>query len=54
MFQNGLTRAALRWFLNLDDARARSWVDICRDFHNQYKHNIEMDVTRKDLKATKQ
>ena len=23
MFQNTLTRAALRWFLNLDDARAR-------------------------------
>ena len=24
MFQNTLTRAALRWFFNLDDARARS------------------------------
>ena len=24
MFQNTLTRATLRWFLNLDDARARS------------------------------
>ena len=24
MFQNTLTRASLRWFLNLDDARARS------------------------------
>ena len=29
MFQNTLTGAALRWFLNLDDARARSWEDIC-------------------------
>ena len=29
MFQNTLTRAALRWFLTLDDARARSWDDIC-------------------------
>ena len=24
MFQNTLTEAALRWFINLDDARARS------------------------------
>ena len=29
MFQNTLTGVALRWFLNLDDARARSWEDIC-------------------------
>ena len=28
MFQSTLTGAALRWFLNLDDARARSWEDI--------------------------
>ena len=28
MFQNIMTRAALRQFLNLDDTRARSWEDI--------------------------
>ena len=33
MFQNTLTGVALRWFLNLDDARARNWEDICREFH---------------------
>ena len=33
MFQNTLTGVVLRWFLNLDDARARSWEDICREFH---------------------
>ena len=54
MFQNTLTRAALRWFLYLDDARARSWEDICREFQNQYKYNIEVDVTRRDLETTKQ
>ena len=32
MVQNTLTGAALRWFLNLDHARARSWEDICREF----------------------
>ena len=54
MFQNTLTRATLRWFLNLDDAKGRSWEDIYREFHNQYKYNIEMDVTGRDLEATKQ
>ena len=33
MFQNTLTIAIFRWFLNLDDARAKSWEDICREFH---------------------
>ena len=54
MFQNTLTGAAFRWFLNLEDARARSWEDICHKFHNQYKYNIEVDVTMRDLKTTKQ
>ena len=40
MFQNILTGAALRWFLNLDDARARSWEDICREFHKQYRYSM--------------
>ena len=54
IFQNTLTRASLMWFLNLDNARARSWEDICYEFHNQYKYNIIMDVTRRDLETMKQ
>ncbi|XP_075674889.1 uncharacterized protein LOC142644094 [Castanea sativa] len=54
MLQNTLTGAALRWFLNLDNARVRSWEDICCEFHNQYNYNIEVDVTRRDLETTKQ
>ena len=49
MFQNTLTGATLRWFINQDDARARSWEDICREFHN-----IEVDITMRDLETTKQ
>ena len=40
-------------FLNLNDARARSWEDICHEFHNQYQYNIEVDVTKRDLETTK-
>ena len=54
MFQNTLTGVALRWFLNLDDARARSWEDICQEFYKQYKYNMEVGITRRDLKTTKQ
>ena len=54
MFQNTLTRAAFRWFLNLDDARVRSWEDICREFHKQYKYNMEVEIMRRDLETTKQ
>ena len=53
MFQNTLTGAALKWFLNVEDTRTRNWKDICREFHNQYKYNI-LDVTRRDLETTKQ
>ena len=54
MFQNTLTGAAFWWFLNLDNTKARNWEDICRGFHNQYKYNIKVDVTRRDLETTKQ
>ena len=54
MFQNTLTGANLRWFLNLDDTRAKGWEDIYREFHKQYKYNIEVDITRRDLETTKQ
>ena len=54
MVQNTLTGAALRWFLNLDNAIVSSWENICHEFHNQYKYNIEVDVTRRDLETTKQ
>ena len=54
MFQNTLTGASLRRFLNLDDARAKSWEDICQEFHKQYKYNMEVDITRRDLETTNQ
>ena len=54
MFQNTLIGASLRWFLNMEDNRARNWEDICGEFHNQYKYSIEVAVMRRDLETTKQ
>ena len=53
MFQNTLTGAALRWFLNLEDSRIPTWEDIANVFYKQYKYNIEVDITRRDLETTK-
>ena len=38
----------------MEDNRARNWEDICREFHNQYKYNIEVDMTRRGLETIKQ
>ena len=54
IFENTLIEATLRWFLNLDDARAQSQEDTYREIHNQYKYNINVDITRRDLETTKQ
>lgn len=54
MFQNTLTGAALRWFLNLEDSRTQTWEDMCHEFYKQYKYNTEVDITWRDLETTKQ
>ena len=35
MFQNTLTGAALRWFLNLEDSWIPTWEDIANEFYKQ-------------------
>ena len=54
MFQNTLIRAALRWFLNLEDSQTQTWEDMCHEFYKQYKYNTEVDISRRDLETTKQ
>ena len=53
MFQNTLTGAALRWFLNLEDSRIWTWEVMCHEFYKQYKYNTEVDITWGDLETTK-
>ena len=38
----------------MDDERARSWKDIHRKFHKQYRYNMEVDIIRRELETTKQ
>ena len=50
MFQKTLTGAALRWFLNMEDTKNPNWEDICREFHKQYKYNINVKEHEEILK----
>ncbi|KAH7836661.1 hypothetical protein Vadar_004049 [Vaccinium darrowii] len=53
MFQQTLTGPALRWFLNLDISRKGSWEDIGAAFMAQYNYNIQLEMTIRELDATK-
>ena len=53
MFQQTLTGPALRWFLNLDISKKRTWEDIGAAFVAQYNYNIQLEMTVRELKSTK-
>ena len=38
----------------MEDAQKRTWDDIYNAFNKQYRYNLEVDVTRRDLETTKQ
>lgn len=54
LFHESLSGSSIRWFLNLDESKTRTWEDVCKEFSYHYKYNIEVDVTRRDLETTKQ
>lgn len=43
----------IRWFLLLDKNWDRILEDICTKFNKQYKYNIKLDITQRDLETTK-
>ena len=54
LFQRTLTGAATKWFVDLEDSQKKTWDDICNAFNRQYRYNLEVDITRRDLETTKQ
>jgi len=48
-FQDSLTSAALKWYMNLDRAEIRTFNDLCEAFVQQYKFNVDMAPDRSDL-----
>jgi len=50
-FQDSLTSAALKWYMNLDHAEIRTFNDLREAFVQQYKFNVDMAPDRSDLQA---
>lgn len=53
-FQDNLTGAALKWYMNLDSAHIRTLNDIGEAFIRQYKYNVDMAPDRDQLWAMSQ
>ncbi|KAJ9178655.1 hypothetical protein P3X46_010522 [Hevea brasiliensis] len=48
-FHESLSGAALKWCVQLDRSRLRSWKDLAEAFLKQYKFNCDVAPTRRDL-----
>jgi len=48
-FHESLSGAALRWCIQLDRSKLRSWKDLADAFLRQYKFNCDVAPTRRDL-----
>lgn len=53
-FQDSLSWAFLRWYMNLEHGKIQSWMDLADTFLKQYKCNLDMAPDRRELqKMTK-
>jgi len=48
-FHESLSGAALRWCIQLDRSKLRSWKDLADTFLKPYKFNCDVALTRRDL-----
>jgi len=53
-FQDSLTSASLKWYMNLNCAEIRTFNDLREAFVQQYKFNVDMAPDRSDLQAMTQ
>jgi hypothetical protein len=45
-FQDSLSRAALSWYMRLDNTKIRRWKDLVEAFVKQYKYNMDIAPNR--------
>jgi len=48
-FQDSLSRAALSWYMRLDNTKIRRWKDLVEAFVKQYKYNMDIAPNRTSL-----
>ena len=49
-----LSGAAQRWFASIESSRLRTWEDVAHEFLTQFAFSVDIDVSRRELEATKQ
>ncbi|RVX19866.1 hypothetical protein CK203_005340 [Vitis vinifera] len=49
-----LSGAAQRWFASVEPSRLRTWEDVAREFLTQFAFSADIDVSRRELEATRQ
>ena len=48
-FQESLRGASLKWYMNLERSKIRTWKDLTEAFMNQYRYNMDMAPNRMQL-----
>ena len=54
LFPMSLSGAAQRWFASVEPLRLRTWEDVAHEFLTQFAFNADIDVSRRELEATRQ
>ncbi|RVW82872.1 hypothetical protein CK203_038323 [Vitis vinifera] len=54
LFPMSLSGAAQRWFASVEPSRLRTWRDVAHEFLTQFAFSADIDVSRRELEATRQ
>ena len=53
LFLMSLSGAAQRWFASIKPSRLRTWRDVAHEFLTQFAFSTDIDVSRRELEATR-
>ena len=54
LFPMSLSGAAQRWFASVEPSRLCTWEDMAHEFLTQFAFSVDIDVSRRELEATRQ
>ncbi|XP_034709002.1 uncharacterized protein LOC117932075 [Vitis riparia] len=54
LFPMSLSGAAQRWFASVEPSRLHTWEDVAHEFLTQFAFSADIDVSRRELEATRQ
>ena len=54
LFPMSLSGVAQRWYASVEPSRVRTWEDVTHEFLIQFASSVDIDVSRRELEATRQ